>query len=250
FERTMADGAASVTRLCEIAAERDLPVDMHCDETDDPNSRHIETLAAETTRLGLGARVVGSHVTSMHSMDNYYVSKLVPLIAESGMQIVPNPLINITLQGRSDTYPKRRGLTRVPELRAAGVNIAFGQDCCMDPWYPLGSADMLEVAHMAVHALPMTAREGMAWAFDSVTVGGALAMGLPDPKLKVGGPADLVVLQAANAIEAVRLKPTRLVVMRAGKVLAQTPPRLSTLDLTNRPKTLDPAAYAPPASTS
>ncbi|MEM1401566.1 MAG: amidohydrolase family protein, partial [Pseudomonadota bacterium] len=250
FERTMADGAASVTRLCEIAAERDLPVDMHCDETDDPNSRHIETLAAETTRLGLGARVVGSHVTSMHSMDNYYVSKLVPLIAESGMQIVPNPLINITLQGRSDTYPKRRGLTRVPELRAAGVNIAFGQDCCMDPWYPLGSADMLEVAHMAVHALPMTAREGMAWAFDSVTVGGALAMGLPDPKLKVGGPADLVVLQAANAIEAVRLKPTRLVVMRAGKVLAQTPPRLSTLDLTNRPKSLDPAAYAPPASTS
>lgn len=250
FERTMADGAASVTRLCEIAAERDLPVDMHCDETDDPNSRHIETLAAETTRLGLGARVVGSHVTSMHSMDNYYVSKLVPLIAESGMQIVPNPLINITLQGRSDTYPKRRGLTRVPELRAAGVNIAFGQDCCMDPWYPLGSADMLEVAHMAVHALPMTAREGMAWAFDSVTVGGALAMGLPDPTLTVGGPADLVVLQAANAIEAVRLKPTRLVVMRAGKVLAQTPPRLSTLDLTNRPKSLDPAAYAPPASTS
>ncbi|MEL6437570.1 MAG: cytosine deaminase, partial [Pseudomonadota bacterium] len=218
FERTMDDGAASLKRLCQIAANRDLPVDIHCDETDDPNSRHIETLAAETTRLGLGARVVGSHVTSMHSVDNYYASKLIPLIAESGMQIVPNPLINITLQGRSDTYPKRRGLTRVPELRDAGVNVAFGQDCCMDPWYPLGSGDMLEVAHMAIHALPMTSREGMAFAFDSVTKGGALAIGLPDPTLRVGGPANMVVLQAHDAIEAIRSKPTRLYVLRDGKV--------------------------------
>jgi cytosine deaminase len=248
FERTMADGAASVTRLCEIAAERGLPVDLHCDETDDPNSRHIETLAAETTRLGLGDRVVGSHTTSMHSMDNYYATKLIPLIAESGMHIVPNPLINITLQGRSDTYPKRRGLTRVPELRAAGVNVAFGQDCCMDPWYPLGSGDMLEVAHMAVHALPMTSREGMAWAFDSVTRGGALAMGLPDPTLRVGGPANCVLLQATDPIEAVRMKPTRLAVIRDGKVICETPPRLATLNLPGRPSSLDPAAYAPPAS--
>ncbi|MEM6390921.1 MAG: cytosine deaminase, partial [Pseudomonadota bacterium] len=121
FERTMEAGAASVTRLCEIAAERDLAVDLHCDESDDPMSRHIETLAAETTRLGLGARVVASHATAMHSYDNYYASKLIPLIAESGMHVIPNPLINITLQGRSDTYPRRRGLTRVAELRAAGV---------------------------------------------------------------------------------------------------------------------------------
>ncbi len=248
FERTMEDGAASVKRLCQVAADRGLPVDVHCDETDDPNSRHIETLAAETTRLGLGERVVGSHVTSMHSMDNYYASKLVPLIAESGMQIVPNPLINITLQGRSDTYPKRRGLTRVPELRAAGVNVAFGQDCCMDPWYPLGSGDMLEVAHMAVHALPMTSREGMTWAFDSVTLGGAMVMGLPDPTLRVGAPANLVVLQARNAIEAVRQKPTRLFVLRNGKVISQTPARLASLALDGRPETLDPASYAPLAS--
>jgi cytosine deaminase len=119
---------------------------------------------------------------------------------------VPNPLINITLQGRSDTYPKRRGLTRVPELRAAGVNVAFGQDCTMDPWYSLGSADMLEVAHMGIHAVPMTSREAMAWAFDSVTLGGAAAMGLPDPSLRVGGPATMVVLQARDPIEAIRLK--------------------------------------------
>ena len=115
FERTMSEGAASVKLLCEIAAERGLPVDMHCDESDDPLSRHIETLAFETQRLGLQGRVNGSHCTSMHSMDNYYVSKLLPLIAESGVSIIANPLINITLQGRHDTYPKRRGLTRVPE---------------------------------------------------------------------------------------------------------------------------------------
>ncbi|MFK7792481.1 MAG: amidohydrolase family protein [Devosiaceae bacterium] len=246
FERTMADGARSLTALCELAAERDLMVDIHCDETDDPNSRHIETLAYEATRLGLGSRVVGSHVTSMHSFDNYYVTKLMPLIAESGMQIIPNPLINITLQGRSDTYPKRRGLTRVAELRAAGVNVAFGQDCCMDPWYPLGSADMLSVAHMAVHALPMTSREGMAWAFDAVTVNGVKAMGLPDSSLRVGGPASMVVLQARDPIEAVRMQPTRLHVIKNGVVVAQTPARLATLHLDGRPATLNPADYAPP----
>jgi cytosine deaminase len=247
FERTMEEGARSVKRLCEIAAERDLPVDLHCDESDDPMSRHVETLAAETTRLGLGGRVVASHVTAMHSYDNYYATKLIPLIAESGMHVVPNPLINITLQGRSDTYPRRRGLTRVAELRAAGVNVAFGQDCTMDPWYPLGSADMLEVAHMGIHAAPMTSREAMAWAFESVTLGGAKAMGLPDPTLRVGGPANMVVLQARDPIEAIRMRATRLFVIRAGEVLSQTPPREARLSIEGRPETLDPADYAPEA---
>ena len=114
FERTMADGAESVRLLCELAAERGLRVDMHCDESDDPLSRHVETLAFHTQRLGLHGRVTGSHLTSMHSMDNYYVSKLIPLMAEARLNAVANPLINITLQGRHDTYPKRRGMTRVP----------------------------------------------------------------------------------------------------------------------------------------
>lgn len=247
FERTMSDGARSVTRLAEIAADRGLMLDLHCDESDDPMSRHVETLAYETTRLGLGGRVVASHVTAMHSYDNYYASKLIPLIAESGMNVVPNPLINITLQGRSDTYPRRRGLTRVQELRAAGVNVAFGQDCTMDPWYPLGSADMLEVAHMGVHAVPMTSREAMAWSFKSVTENGAQAMGLPDPTLRKGGPASLVVLQARDPIEAVRLKATRLAVIRNGKILARAAPRLTELTLPGRSATLDPADYAPTA---
>jgi cytosine deaminase len=138
FERTMEEGRASVEALCRLAADRGLPVDMHCDESDDPLSRHVETLAAQTLRFGLQGRVTGSQLTSMHSMDNYYVSKLIPLMVEAQMNVIPNPLINIMLQGRHDTYPKRRGMTRVRELMAAGLNVSFGHDCVMYPWYAMG----------------------------------------------------------------------------------------------------------------
>jgi cytosine deaminase len=245
FERTMADGAASVEALCRIAAERGLRIDLHCDETDDPLSRHVETLAAQVIRFGLQGRAVASHCTSMHSMDNYYVSKLIPLIAEADLSIVANPLINITIQGRHDTYPKRRGMTRVPELKSAGINVAFGHDCVMDPWYSLGSGDMLEVAHMAVHAVPMTSREAIRGAFESITVNSARAMGLEGYGDAVGCRADLVLLQARDPIEAIRLKATRLAVIRAGKVVARTAPRVSQLSLAGRPATVDPSAYAP-----
>jgi cytosine deaminase len=247
FERTMADGAASVTALCEIAARRGLMIDLHCDESDDPLSRHIETLAFEATRLGLGARATGSHLTSMHSMDNYYVSKLLPLIAESGVNVIANPLINITLQGRHDVYPRRRGLTRIAELRVHGVPVALGQDCVMDPWYGLGAADMLDVAHMAVHAVPMTSREAIAWTFAAVTEIPARVMGVEGYGLEIGKFADMVVLQAADPIEAVRLRATRLAVIRRGRVVARTPPRVTDLMISERPKTIDPASYAPRA---
>jgi len=238
FERTMADGAASVRRLCEIAAERGLLVDMHCDESDDPLSRHIETLAAETHRLGLHGRVAGSHLTSMHSMDNYYVSKLLPLIAESGVAAIANPLINIMLQGRHDTYPKRRGMTRAPELIAAGVIVAFGHDCVMDPWYSFGSADMLEVAHMAIHVGQMTSLDGIAAAYAGITTNAAKILHLDGYGIEPGCRADLVVLQAADPFEAIRLKAARLLVLRGGKVVARGTPRQSELTLPQRPGNL------------
>jgi cytosine deaminase len=218
---------------------------MHCDETDDPLSRHIETLAFETQRLGLQGRVTGSHLTSMHSMDNYYVSKLLPLIAEAGIHAVPNPLINIMLQGRHDTYPKRRGFTRVPEMRALGINVAFGQDCVMDPWYPLGGADMLDVAHMGLHLGQLASREAMRFCFEAVTANPAKAMGLDSYGLEPGCHADLVVLQAEDPIEAVRLRAARLFVVRRGRIIAETPARRTALHLPGRPKVIDPAAYAP-----
>ncbi|MFE8645277.1 amidohydrolase family protein [Sphingomonas sp. NCPPB 2930] len=246
FERTMAAGTESVRLLCELAAERGLPIDMHCDETDDPLSRHIETLAAETLRLGLRGRVTGSHCTSMHSMDNYYVSKLLPLLAESGVNIIANPLINITLQGRHDTYPKRRGMTRVPELLAHGVPVAFGQDCCMDPWYSLGSADMLDVAHMGLHVAQMTSQAAMRQCFEAVTSTPARIMGLEGYGLAPGCHADFVLLQAHDPVEALRLRATRLKVYRRGRLLAENPPATAALHLPGRPSQVDRLHRAPP----
>ncbi|NYT48685.1 amidohydrolase family protein [Parapusillimonas granuli] len=239
FERTMADGAESVRLLCEFAAEKGLRVDMHCDESDDPLSRHVETLAAQTHRLGMAGRVNGSHLTSMHSMDNYYVSKLIPLMRESGMTVVANPLINITLQGRSDTYPKRRGMTRVPELLAAGLDVAFGHDCVMDPWYGLGCADMLDVAHMGLHVAQMTGRSAMLRCYDAVTAMPARILGLEGYGLAPGCKADLVVLDAADPIDALRLRPARLAVLRGGRVVSRMPARRASLDLAGRPETVN-----------
>ncbi|WP_416799082.1 amidohydrolase family protein [Ciceribacter azotifigens] len=246
FERTMEDGRRSLEALCRIAAERGLPVDIHCDETDDPMSRHIETLASETVRHGLQGRVAGSHLTSMHSMDNYYVSKLIPLMAEAEINVIPNPLINIMLQGRHDTYPKRRGMTRVRELMAAGLNVSFGQDCMMDPWYAMGSADMLEVGHMAIHVAQMAGIDDKKRIYEALTVNSAKTMGLEGYGLSVGCKADLVVLQAADVLEALRLKPTRLLVVKGGKIISRSGPRIGELFLEGRPASIDPGRdYVP-----
>jgi cytosine deaminase len=245
FERTMSEGTQSIKALCEIASERGLLVDMHCDETDDPMSRHIETLAFETQRLGLQGRVTGSHLTSMHSMDNYYVSKLIPLIAEAGVHSIPNPLINIMLQGRHDTYPKRRGQTRVRELRDSGVLIGFGSDCVMDPWYSLGNADMLDVAFMGLHVGQLSSREDMAWCFDAITSNSATIMHLEDYGISVGSKANFNLLQAKNTIEAIRLRAHRLAVVRSGKLIAGNTPLNTELHIQGRPLFVDPASYAP-----
>lgn len=235
FERTMAEGAASVADLCKLASERTLRIDLHCDETDDPMSRHVETYAAEVHRHGLGGRASASHLTSMHSMDNYYVSKLLPLIAESGMNVIANPLINIAIQGRHDTYPKRRGLTRVPEMLAHGIPVAFGHDCVMDPWYSLGSGDMLDVAHMAIHALQMTSMDAMSDCLDAVTTTPASILGLERYGLAVGCDADLVILDAVDPVDAIRTKAARLQVFRRGEIIAESPARRAMLNLPGRP---------------
>lgn len=249
FERTMEDGARSVEALCRIAADRGLRVDMHCDETDDPHSRHVETLAAQTVRFGLQGRVAGSHLTSMHSMDNYYVSKLIPLMAEAELAAIPNPLINIMLQGRHDTYPKRRGLTRIPELLDAGITVGLGQDCVLDPWYSMGSGDLLDVAHMALHATQLGSGEDKKQLFQMVTTNSAKIMGLEGYGLAKGCNADLVLLQARDAAEAIRLRPNRLKVWRRGKLVSETAPEISRLSLAGRPDAVNPADYAPKHAT-
>lgn len=231
LERTMAEGARSVTLLCELAAARGLPVDLHCDESDDPLSRHIETLARETVRLGLQGRVAGSHLTSMHAMDDATVSKLLRLMREARVHAIANPLINITLQGRHDAYPKGRGMTRVKEMMDCGINVSFGHDCVLDPWYALGSHDLLEVAHMGLHVAHMTGVDEMRACFDAVTRNGARTLGLAHYGLEAGCYADMVVLQASDTIEALRIHPARLHVIRRGRVIASTPKSHTTLTL-------------------
>ena len=216
FERTMA-GRRIVRMLCEFAAERGLRVDMHCDEIDDPLSRHIETLAAQTH----APRPAGPRDRLAPDVDAFDGQLLRDQAdaadGEAGVTAIANPLINITLQGRHDTYPKRRGMTRVPELMAAGVAVAFGHDCVMDPWYCLGSGDMLEVAPMGLHVAQMTSRDAMRACFDAVTVNAARILGLEGYGLAPGCHADLVLLQARDPVEAIRLRAARLVVFAAAR---------------------------------
>jgi cytosine deaminase len=168
-------------------------------------------------------------------MDNYYVSKLIPLMVEADLGVIANPFANMVLQGRHDTYPKRRGMTRVPELMAAGLTVALGHDSVMDPWYGLGGGDMLDVAHMAVHVAQMTGLEAMAACFAAVTENAARLLHLEGYGLAPGCRADMVLLDAHDPVEAIRLRATRLKVIRRGKVIAEIPMRRSSLALAGRP---------------
>jgi cytosine/creatinine deaminase len=232
-------GHESVRRLTRLAADRGLMVDLHCDENDDPASRNVETLAYETKRLGLQGRSAGSHLTSMHSMDNFYAGRLIQLMVSSGLQAISNPLANMFLQGRFDTYPKRRGLMRIPELMAAGCTVATAHDSVLDPWYPLGKADMLDVAFMTVHAAHLSSHAGMRDCLRLITELPATILGLEKYGFAVGNHADLVVLQAADGFEAIRLRPARLAVVRRGKLVAETPRMESRLSLAGRPAAVD-----------
>ena len=239
FERTMVDGTNSVKALMSIAAERGLMVDMHCDESDDPLSRHIETLASETIHHGMQGRVAGSHLTAMHSYDNYYFEKLKAVMADAEMNVVTNPLINITLQGRMDAYPKRRGFTRVPELQDMGLTIAMAQDCVMDPWYSGGHADMFDVAHMGYHIAHMTAPHQIEQCFDMITTNPAKIMGLEKYGIAKGNHADLIIFNATNAIDAIRKKAERLFVIRRGQVIAKTEPSTTHVEIFGETRTVD-----------
>lgn len=206
FERTAEEGRRSLERICAIAAERGLRVDVHCDETDDGNSRHVETLAECALRHGLAGRASASHTTSLHSADNAWFAKLLPLLAEADLTVIPNPLVNLTLQGRFDSYPNRRGITRVPELMAGGVRVALGQDCVRDPWYPLGTGNLLDVAHLTAHACHLTGADQRDALLPLITRNPAEALGLPGYALREGEPAHLLVFEERSFTEILRLR--------------------------------------------
>ena len=224
YEHTRELGVSSVQECFRLAEEYDCPIDLHCDETDDPNSRFLEVVAAEALQRELGPRVTASHTTAFGSYDDAYAAKLMGLLKKSSINFVANPLINITLQGRFDSYPKRRGLTRVKELWQNGLNVSLGYDNVMDPWYPLGTANMIQPAHMAVHACHMTSPEEVTACLSMVTDNAARTLGLEDYGIAEGSPANFVLVEATNEWEAIRRLATSTLVVKDGEVIAETRP--------------------------
>lgn len=229
YELTREDGVESVKFAMALADEHGLRVDIHCDETDDEHSRFVEVMAAETIRRGMSGRVTASHTTAMHSYNNAYAYRLINNIARAGLHMVTNPLDNAVLQGRFDSGPIRRGHTRVKELQAAGVNVCVGHDSVMDPWYPLGYGDPLQAAFVLAHYGQMSGDAELRRLIEMITVNPAAALGVPDYGLRVGGPADLVVFDAPSEADALRLVAPRLLVLRAGRVVARTRPAVRSV---------------------
>ncbi|PZO44734.1 MAG: cytosine deaminase [Shackletoniella antarctica] len=227
YEMTREDGVQSVHQIFELAQRYDRLIDIHCDEIDDDQSRFLEVVAACAVRSGLGPRVTASHTTAFASYNNAYAFKLMGLLSRSGINFIANPLINITLQGRTDTYPKRRGVTRVKELWQQGLNVSLGHDCIQDPWYNLGNGNMLDVASMAVHVCQMTGQAEIAACYDMITTNGAKTLALEDTYgLEVGKPANLIVLDADSPYEAIRRRATVTHVFSRGKLLVETRPEV------------------------
>ena len=223
YEWTREDGIEEIQFVFELAHELAAPVDLHCDETDDEQSRFLEHVAAQTMRRGMQGRVVAGHVTAMASYNDAYAFKLTQILRRAGVTIVANPLDNIVLQGRFDTYPKRRGMTRVKELDAAGINVACGHDSVMDPCYPLGRGSMLDALSMLVHVAQMTGRDELFRAYDMVTTNAARGAGRSSA-IQEGACANFAIFDCEDEIDAIRLRPAARYVVHEGRVVAETEP--------------------------
>jgi cytosine/creatinine deaminase len=229
YELTREDGVESVKFALSLADELGLAVDIHCDETDDDQSRFVEVMAAETIRRGMSGRVTASHTTAMHSYNGAYAYRVIANIARAGLHMVTNPLDNSVLQGRFDTGPVRRGHTRVKQLQDAGVSVCIGHDSVMDPWYPLGYGDPLQAAFVLAHYGQMSGDEELRRLIEMITVHPAAVLGLSGYGLRAGGPADLVVFDAPSYADALRLIAPRTLVLRGGKVVARATPAQHTV---------------------
>ena len=236
FEFTREDGVDSIREIFKIAKKYDKDIDIHCDEIDDEQSRHVEVVARETIMNDYQGRVTASHTTAMGSYNDAYTYKLMRVLGLAEMNFVANPLVNIHLQGRFDTYPKRRGITRVKELDQNGLNVCFGHDDIMDPWYPIGNGNMLQVLHMGLHVSQLMGYSEIANGLRFVTENSAKALRLKAYGIKEGNPANFVVLNAQDGYDAVRLQAEILYSVRNGKIIASTKPRETEVYLNNRTK--------------
>ncbi len=232
FEFTREYGVESLHYAFELARKYDRLIDVHCDEIDDEQSRFVETLAMLAHKYDMGDKVTASHTTAMHSYNGAYTSRLFRLLRMADISFVANPLVNIHLQGRFDDYPKRRGITRVKEMLANNINVCFGHDDVFDPWYPLGTANMLQVLHMGLHVCQIMGYEQINESLDLITTNSARALALTDTYgVEVGKPGNLIILPAENGFEAVRRQVPVEYSIRHGQVIAHTQPATSEIYL-------------------
>jgi cytosine deaminase len=222
YELTREDGVKSVVHAFDLAERYQRLIDIHCDEIDDDQSRFVEVIVAEAIKRGNGELVSASHTTAFGSYNDAYAYKFMGFVRRTNVNFIANPLINITLQGRMDTYPKRRGLTRVKELWQNGVNVSLGQDCIYDPWYTFGTGSMIGVAYMTVHVSQMIGLAEIDACFDMITANGARSLHIADYGLKVGNPANIVVLPVKTAFDALRFQVTPTHVISQGRLIAET----------------------------
>ncbi|MFB9973885.1 cytosine deaminase [Allobacillus sp. SKP2-8] len=232
FEFTREYGVESMKIAFDLAEKYDKLVDIHCDEIDDEQSRFVEVVATEAFERGLGNRVTASHTTAMHSYNGAYVSKLMKILKLSNINFVANPLVNTHLQGRFDDYPKRRGVTRVKELTEAGLNVCFGHDDIVDPWYPIGTGNMLQVLLMGIHVTHLMGYHQIVHSFDYITENSAVTLDIQDQYgIEEGKPANFIILNATNRYDAIRTQAEVLASYRNGRKIAETKPKEMSLFL-------------------
>lgn len=225
YEFTREDGVQSVKTAFSLAQKYDRLIDIHCDETDDDHSRFIEVVAAEAYRSGMCERVTASHTTAMHSYNDAYTTKLFRLFQLANINFVANPLVNIHLQGRFDSYPKRRGITRVKELLDANLNVSFGHDDIFDPWYPLGTGNMLQVLHMGIHVCQLMGYEQINNSVDLITSNSAKTLHIEDEyNIEEGKAANFVIIDAEDEYDAIRRQACVLYSIKNGRVISKTNP--------------------------
>lgn len=239
FEFTREYGVDSIGKIFNLAEKYGKLIDIHCDEIDDEQSRFVEVVAAEAYKREVGSLVTASHTTAMHSYNNAYTYKLFRLLKLSNINFVANPLVNIHLQGRFDTYPKRRGITRVKELLAAGLNVCFGHDDIFDPWYPLGTASMLQVLHMGLHTCQMMGYSEINDSIKLITSNSAKTLGIKNYSIEPGKPANLIIMPAQTAFDAVRLQVNVRYSIRNGQIIAETQPRKTNIFLGSNSEIVD-----------
>ncbi|MGR5494995.1 cytosine deaminase [Vibrio diabolicus] len=232
FEFTREYGIESLHYVFELAQKYDRLIDVHCDEIDDEQSRFVETLAALAHKFDMGNKVTASHTTAMGSYNGAYASRLFRLLRMSGINFVANPLVNIHLQGRFDDYPKRRGVTRVKEMLNANINVCFGHDDVFDPWYPLGTANMLQVLHMGLHVCQVMGYDQINNSLDLISTNSARTLNIQDKHgIETGKPGSLLILPAENVFDAVRRQVPVRYSVRHGKVIAETQPATTHIHL-------------------